>query len=211
MLADFFSSLLACGRQSGKLVRHRVDSSQIVSYLVVAAPLAVGKPEAARGIGVAGSSSAQVDHGGQILLLPECDCADPSRSYGTRDASIQQRRGQLDGMAWYDAAVEAIEPTGIRVVPRAILDHTMVMDTVAIRFLERPVRNLIHAHRARCRLVESQGVPRQMPPPVGSCHRIPSALNLRQRRQQLGRDDRCCMCTEERAVLLPRFGRVLVE
>ena len=89
MLADFFSSLLACGRQSGELVCHCVDSSEIVSHLVVAAPLVMGQPEAARGIGVTGSGSAQVDYGGQILLLPECDCADPSRSYGTRDASIQ--------------------------------------------------------------------------------------------------------------------------
>ena len=89
MLGDFFSSLLAYGRQAGKLVCHCVDSSEIVSHLVVAAPLAVGQPEAARGIGVAGSSSAQVDHGCQILFLPECDCANPSRSYDTRDASIQ--------------------------------------------------------------------------------------------------------------------------
>ena len=87
--ADFFSRLLACDRQSAELVCHCVDSFEIVSHLVAAAPLAVGQSEAARGIGVAGSSSAQVDHGGQILLLPECDCADPSRSYGTRDASIQ--------------------------------------------------------------------------------------------------------------------------
>ena len=89
MLADFFSSLLACGRQSGKLICHRVDSCEIIPHVVVAAPLVVGQSEAASGIGVAGSSSAQMDHGGQILLLPECDCADPLRSYGTRDTSIQ--------------------------------------------------------------------------------------------------------------------------
>ena len=89
MLADFFCSLLACGRQSGEPVRHCVDSCEIIPHVVVAAPLVVGQSEAARGIGLAGSSSAQVDHGGQILFLPECDCADPLRSYGTRDTSIQ--------------------------------------------------------------------------------------------------------------------------
>jgi hypothetical protein len=114
-------------------------------------------------------------------------------------------------MARYDAAVEAIEPTGIRVVPRTVLDHSMVMDAVTRGFLERPVRNLIHAHRARRWLVQRQGIPRQMPPPVGPRHRIPSSFNLRQRSQQLGCHDRCRMFTEERAVLLPRLGWVLVE
>jgi hypothetical protein len=50
-----------------------------------------------------------------------------------------------------------------------------------------------------------------MPPPVSPCHRIPSSFNLRQRSQQLGCHDRCRMFTEERAVLLPRLGWVLVE
>ena len=89
MLAGFFSSLLACGRQSGELVRHCIDSCEIIPHVVVAAPLVVGQSKAVRGIGLAGSSSAQVDHGGQILLLAECDCADPLRSYGTRNTSIQ--------------------------------------------------------------------------------------------------------------------------
>ena len=88
MLADFFSSLLACGSESGKLVLHRVDSCQIDSHVVVAASLVVGQPEAVCHISVAGSGTAEVDYGGEILLLPERDCADPSRLYGARDASI---------------------------------------------------------------------------------------------------------------------------
>ena len=138
----------------------------------------MGQLEAVRSIGVAGSSSAEVDYSGQIVLLPERDRAVLSRPYRTRDASIQQRRSQLDGMARHDAAVEAVKPTGIRVVPRAVLEHLMVRNAVTSRFLEGPVCNLVHADRARRWLVQLQGIPRQTPPPVGPRHRIPSALHL---------------------------------
>ena len=40
--------------------------------VVVAAALVAGQPEAARSIGLARSCSTQVDHSGQILLLPAC-------------------------------------------------------------------------------------------------------------------------------------------
>ena len=97
---------------------------------------------------MAGSGSAEVDHGGQILFLPKRDRADPSGSDGTHDASIEPRRSQLDGMARYNAGIEAVEPTGIRVVPGAVFDHPMITDAVSRRFVEGPVRNLVHADRA---------------------------------------------------------------
>ena len=84
----YLGRLLARGSESGELVLHRVDSCQIDSHVVVAASLVVGQPETVCHIGMAGSSSAEVDYGGEILLLPERDRADPSRLYGARDASI---------------------------------------------------------------------------------------------------------------------------
>ena len=77
---------------------------------MVAAPLVGGKSELAFGIGPSGPGSAEVNHCGQILLTLERDRADPSRSDCLCDLSIEQRRGQLDGMARHDACVEAIEP-----------------------------------------------------------------------------------------------------
>ena len=207
----YLGRLLARGSESGELVLHRVDSCEITSHVVVAASLVVGQSKSTCHIGAARCGAAEVDHGGQILFLPERDPAYPLRPHGTRDAPIQQSRGQLDGMARHDAAVEAVEPAGILVAPGALRDHLMVMDAVACGFLEGPVRNLVHADCARCRLIEFQGIPRQMPSPVGSCHRIPSTLDLSQRSQQLGRHDRRRMFAEERAVLFPCLGGVLVE
>ena len=178
---------------------------------MVAAPLMVGQSETACHIGTAHRGATEVDHGGQILFLLERDPADLSRPHGARDTSIEQRRGQLNGMARHDAAVQAVEPAGIRVAPGALLDHLMIMDAVARGFLESPVRNLVHADRARRRSIEFQGIPGQMPLPVGPCHRVSATLDLSQRGQQLRRHNRCCVFAEERAVLFPRLGRALVE
>jgi hypothetical protein len=60
-----------------KLALHPVDLPKIATDVVVAAPLMVGQLESARGVSMAGTRSTEVDHGGQILLLPECDCAGP--------------------------------------------------------------------------------------------------------------------------------------
>ena len=57
----------------------------------------------------------------------------------------------------------------------------------------------------------SKRIPRQMPPPVGPRHWVPSAFDLRQRCQQLRGDDRRRMLTEQRSVLFPRLGGALVE
>jgi hypothetical protein len=61
---------LAGGRQPGELPLERVDLREVAANIVVAALLAGGQPEAPRGIGGARPRAAQVDHGGQILLLP---------------------------------------------------------------------------------------------------------------------------------------------
>src|SRR5262245_7046432 len=152
-----------------------------------------------------------MDHSGQILFLSERDPANPWRSHGTRDASIEQSRGLLDCMARHDAAVEAIEPAGIRVAPGALFDHLMITDAVARSFRDSRIRNRVPGDRARGRLMELQGIPGQMSSPVSPCHWVSYTLDLRQRGQQLGRHDRCRMLAEERAVLFPRLGGILVK
>ena len=128
-----------------------------------------------------------------------------------RDVSVEQGRGQLDRMARHDAAVETVEPARFHVLPGAILDHHVIVDAVALCLAERPVGDLVHADRARRRLVERKGIPRPLPPPVCPRHRVPSPLDLRQRSQQFRCDDRSRMLAEERSVFVPRLGGTLVE
>src|SRR5574341_416803 len=202
---------LAGGCQSGKLVLHCIDSCEIVSHVVVAAPFAGGQAKAARGIGAAGSGSTEVDHCGQILLLLERGSGYPPVPNRACNGAIQEGRSQLNGMAWQDAGVEAVEPARFQVVPGAVFHHQVVVDAVAFRFAERPVGDLVHADRARRRLVQLQGIPCQLPTPVGPGHGVPPALHLGERSQQFGCDDRGRMLAEERSVLLPRLGGALVE
>jgi hypothetical protein len=93
-----------------ELPLHRIDPCEVGSHVVVAASLMGTKPKAARGIGMAGSCSTEVNNGGQILLLLERDLANLSRSHRLCDATVEPSRSQLDGMAWYDTLVEAVEP-----------------------------------------------------------------------------------------------------
>ena len=195
----------------GELVLQRIDSCQVVLHAVVAAPLVRSQPQPACGIGPSGPGTTEMNHSAQVLLLLERDRADLSRSYRLGDPSIQQRRSQLDGMAWHDARVEAVEPARSQVVPRADLDHHVVVDAIARRLAEGPVGDLKHANRARRRLVPLQGIPHQLPSPVCPCHRIPSALDLRQRGKELRCDGRGRMLAEEGFVLLPRLDRAFVE
>src|SRR5438093_1568349 len=101
---------LARGREPGELPLHLVDLREVVADVVIAAPLAGCQPEAAPCIGIAGPGSAEVDHCGQILLLPERDGGDPLAPHHACDASIQSGRGQLDRVARYNACIEAVEP-----------------------------------------------------------------------------------------------------
>ena len=48
-----------------------MNPREVVADVMVAAPLAGHKPEAARCVGIACPGSAQVDHCGQILFLPK--------------------------------------------------------------------------------------------------------------------------------------------
>lgn len=179
---------------------------------MVAAPLVAGQPELACDIGAAGPGPTEVNHGSQILPPLEGDHADPSRPQRLGNAAIQKRRGQLNGMARQDARVEAVEPAGLQVVPWAVLNHHMVVDAILSRLLEGPVGDLVHANRARRRLVPLQGIPGcELPSPVRPCHRISSALNLRQGGEKLRGDDGGRMLAEEGFILSPRLDRAFVE
>ena len=96
-----------------------------------------------------------MDDRGQVLLLLECCRSIRDQFY---HVLVQERRGHLDRVAWNDSGVEIVEPTGVEVVPRAVFDDYMAMDTVTFPFLKRTVGDLEHADCRRGRLVPIKGI-----------------------------------------------------
>jgi hypothetical protein len=89
-----------------------------------------------------------MDHCSQILLLLRRGDGNPPPAHRIHDAAVQQGRCQFNGMTRHGACVQAVEPTRFHIVPRAILNYHVVVDAVLLGFFERPVRDLVHAHRA---------------------------------------------------------------
>src|SRR5579871_718386 len=74
-----------------------------------------------------------------------------------------------------------------------------------------PIQHLVEPDRAGGGLVDRERIKTPPPAPIGARHRIARALHLRQRGQQLGRDRGGGVSAEQRPVLPPRLGGLLVE
>jgi hypothetical protein len=97
------------------------------------------------------------------------------------DVAIQVYCREFDGVAWHRAGIEAVEPAiGV--------DDGVPADAITGGLGVSRVGHLIEADGARGGLVHRGGVPSEPPAPIGTCDWITGALDLRQRRQQLGRD-----------------------
>ena len=184
---------------------------EITAHVLVAAALVGGQAESPRGKGLAGPDPAQVNHGSQIPLLRGRGGADPLPLQGPRNVAIQECRGHLGGVAGDDAEVQTVEPARVRVVPWTVLDDNVVVNAITPRLAERPVSDLEHADRARCRPVHVERILRQAPAPVGPHDWIAGAFGLRQRGEEVGRNDSRCMLAEHRRVLPPGLGGGLVQ
>lgn len=138
------------GRQHYKDTLHGLDSREIGLHIMVTAALLSQETKVPLCIVTAGPGAAEMDDRGQVLLLLE---RRRSLSDRFRYVTVEVRGGQLDGMARDDPGVEAVEPTGVEVVPWSVFNDHMVMDAVALSFLKRAVGDLEHAHCRRCRLV----------------------------------------------------------
>ena len=145
-----------------------------------------------------------MDECGDILLLLRAWRCVWRAGKNCRDIVVQIDGRELDGMARNRAGIEASEPA------LGIYD-SVPSDTVAYRFGVSCIGHLIHAHSARGGLVHREGIPDELPAPVGARHRIAGAFDLRQRGKQFGRDRVGGMRVEERFVPPPRFDRFLVE
>src|SRR5260221_12600512 len=84
-------------------------------------------------------------------------------------------------MARDRAGIEASEPAV------GIYD-SVPSDTVVCRLGVSCIGHLVHAHSARGGLLHPEGIPGELPAPVGARHRIAGAFDLRQRGEQTGRD-----------------------
>src|SRR5271166_1295032 len=125
--------------------------------------------------------------------------------------AIQVRRSQLHGMRGHDTGVQAIEPTRIPVVPRAVLDDGVVSNAVTPCLGERAVRDLVHSYRARCGLVDVERPWRPGPAPIGLRHGIAGTLHLRECREQFRGNDIRGVLLEQRPISAPSLCRRLIE
>src|SRR5260221_8088275 len=110
-------------RQTRELPLQRVDLREVAGEVVRAAALPGGL-EAAAGIDLAPRGAAEVDDGGEILLLLER--RRDAREH-VRDTAVEQSRGHLDRMAGHDAGVEGVEPAPGRADPWALSDPGLVL------------------------------------------------------------------------------------
>jgi transposase len=118
---------------------------------VVSTPLAARQPKAATRVGVACAGAAEMDQSRELLLLLERCGFDSVPCQCTRNAFVEVRRRQLDGMTRNHPHVEAIELARSPGIPRPIRDDDVIMNAKKTCNREGSVRNLIHPHRARSR------------------------------------------------------------
>src|ERR1043166_8495379 len=110
------SSLIPC--QSSKALHRCIDLSEIPLQAMGATKLSRCQPKATRGEGVASLQAAEVDDRRESLLLLHTNLCLSTSSENVDRALVKIRRGHFDRMARQSPRIEAIEPTGIRIVPR---------------------------------------------------------------------------------------------
>ena len=132
--------------------------------------------ESAKRERVAGSGTTEMNDSGEAVLLF-------GRGLWPRGeflchTAVEQGSRHLDSMTRNDTGIEAVEPTGMLIMPGAIFNHMMVVYTESFRGLKRSIGQLKHSHGAGGRLIPGQGVPTPVPAPVGSGHRVAIAFDL---------------------------------
>ena len=198
-------------RRGAEYLLEVLDTREIAANVLASAALAGARAETASGEDLSRADSAQVNHGSQILLVRERGGANALPLQRPRHVSIQECRCHLGRVAGNDAEVQAVEPARFRLVPRSVLDDDVIVNAIAPRLAVCPVGDLVHANRARRRAIHVEGILGQAPAPVGPGNRVARALDLRERGQQVGRDDGGRVLAEDRLVLAPRLGGRLEE
>ena len=165
--------------------------------------------ETARDKAFPSAYSAQVNHGGQSLLLRQAGLRGATSGQRIDYALVQIRGGQFGGVARQSSRVEAVEPAGTEIVPRAIVDDLMIPDAILARLGKGAVGDLKHAEGAGGRTIDFERIPGPAPTPIGAGDRIAAAFDLRQSGEEFSRDNARGIFLEERPVMLPGRFRAL--
>src|SRR5205807_1742666 len=131
--------------EAQELPLHRRDPGEIGRDVVVAATLAGGQLEAAAREFLGRASAAEMDDGGEVLLLPRARGRAGSAGEDRRDVAVEEHRGELDGVARRHAEAEAAQPAGAPFARDAALDDNVAADAIAPRLREGGVGHLVHA------------------------------------------------------------------
>ena len=148
-----------------------------------------------------------MNHGSQFLFLSRAGFKCAASRQSIDHALVQIGGGQFDRMARQGSSIEAIKPTGSRIVSRILGRDFVIADAIPARLGESSVGQLKHAEGARGRPIDLQRIPRPLPTPVGARNGIAVALDLRQRGEQFRRDNAGGVLLKKRAVTLPCRSR----
>ncbi|ULA61859.1 MAG: hypothetical protein LZF60_380071 [Nitrospira sp.] len=158
--AGFHQPLQAGARRKAReLELQAVDPGEVAAGIVIPAFMVGSEVKAASGEGVARSCPAKVDQSGEVLFLLSGDSGISPGADCRGDLTVEQRGSQFDGMARNNARVETVEPAGMNLVPRAVLDHHMVVDAVAFCLSKCAIGQLEHPDCAGSWPVPVEGVP----------------------------------------------------
>src|SRR5690606_38597624 len=100
---------------------HPVHARDVTLHGMIAAVLPGTRAESATREARACSGTADMDHRGQILLLPQRRRADAMPVENGGDLPIQVSRCHLHRVRWNHTHVETVEPAGVEVVPWPVL------------------------------------------------------------------------------------------
>src|SRR5262252_2081959 len=188
-----------------------VELQQVAAQVLCPTALTRARYEAAAREGLGPRRSAQVNDRSQVVLLPERCRWNFVFGERARDGPVQKGRGHLDGVAGNDACVRPVEPARSEVIPRAVLNYGVVANAITLCVPERRIGDLKHADGAGSRPIPLEGIRAPAPGPARPRHRVARTFDLRERREQFGRDDRGRMLAEERAIRPPGSGWALDE
>src|SRR5262247_4684066 len=147
--------------------------------------------------------------GGQLLLLCEGSLCSAVSGECIDNAAVKVRGSHFDRVTWQGSRVKSVEPTGMQVIPGTVGHDLMSADAILPGLGERAVGDLKHAECARGGTIDFKRMPGPLPAPIRESDRVAATLNLRQRGEQLRRNNICRMLFEKRPVTFPGRFRIL--
>ena len=124
-----YEDLIVTFGEPAEYALHRIHLIEVALSRVIAASLTRRGPQTSRCEAVAGPGAAQMNQRGELMLLSQRCRLDAIAREDANDVPIQIRRSELDSMRRHGARIEGVEPARFPVIPRAIVDDHMIVDT----------------------------------------------------------------------------------